>query len=246
MKTAIVTGGGKGIGLAIARKLASENHFVIIAELDETAAEDAVDSIGNERAIFVRCDVGNEESVRQFFATVIEKKGQDDVAVLVNNAGIIRDKMIWKMSTEEFDKVLNVNLRGTWLMCREAAKIMRENRMGSIVNIASRAWLGNPGQTNYSASKAGVVGLTRALALELGRVGVNVNAVAPGLIDTPLTQKLPTDVLEKLINAQPTRTMGSPQDIADMVAFLSSGKAKFITGQVFHVDGGKSIGAGVV
>ena len=246
MKTAIVTGGGKGIGLAIARKLASENHFVIIAELDETAAEDAVDSIGNERAIFVRCDVGNEESVRQFFATVIEKKGQDDVAVLVNNAGIIRDKMIWKMSTEEFDQVLNVNLRGTWLMCREAAKIMRENRMGSIVNIASRAWLGNPGQTNYSASKAGVVGLTRALALELGRVGVNVNAVAPGLIDTPLTQKLPTDVLEKLINAQPTRTMGSPQDIADMVAFLSSGKAKFITGQVFHVDGGKSIGAGVV
>jgi len=149
------------------------------------------------------------------------------------------------MPLEDFDKVVDINLKGTWLMCKTAGTLMRNQKRGRIINIASRAWLGNRGQSNYSASKAGVVGLTRVLALELGKYGVLVNAIAPGLIDTPLTQKLPEDVQEKLIQAQPTKSMGQPEDIANAVAFLSSEKTQFITGQTIYVDGGKSIGAGI-
>jgi NAD(P)-dependent dehydrogenase (short-subunit alcohol dehydrogenase family) len=147
------------------------------------------------------------------------------------------------MPADDFDTVINTNLKGTWLMCKAAAKIMKEQKSGRIVNISSRAWLGNPGQSNYSASKAGIIGLTRVLALELGKFNILVNAIAPGLIDTPLTQSLPADVLQKLIQAQPTKTIGKPVDIANAVSFLVSEKTGFITGQVIYVDGGKSIGA---
>ena len=149
------------------------------------------------------------------------------------------------MPTDDFDLVMKINLKGVWLMCRECAKIMKEKKSGRIVNVASRAWLGNRGQSNYAASKAGVVSLTRVLALELGKYNVLVNAVAPGLIDTPLTQKLEKDILQKLIEAQPTRTMGKPEDVANVVSFLASEKTQFITGQTIYVDGGKSIGAGI-
>lgn len=130
-------------------------------------------------------------------------------------------------------------------MCREAAIRMKQQKQGCIVNIASRAWLGNAAQTNYSASKAGIIGLTRSLALEMGRHNVSVNAIAPGLIDTPLTQKLKKEVLEKLIQAQPSRSMGKPEDIANVVSFLASERTSFMTGQTLYVDGGKSIGAGL-
>lgn len=241
-RVAIVTGAGKGIGLAIARRLTDDGCRVILVDVDDDAGEEAVVAIGGGRGTYVHCDIADEEEVQHLFELAHRDHGEPDI--VVNNAGVLRDRMIWNMSSDDFDRVIRVNLRGTWLMCRQAAIVMRERRRGAIVNIASRAWLGNPGQTNYSASKAGIVGLTRSLALELGRYNVRVNAVAPGLIDTPMTQGLPPDILERLIQAQPTKTMGHPEDVAEAVAFLASERNRFITGQVIYVDGGKSIGAG--
>ncbi len=242
-RVAIVTGGAQGIGYAIALRLASEGCSVIIADLDKTIGDVAVARIGNERASFYLCDISNEDEVQQLFERTLTARGRIDV--VINNAGIIRDHMIWKMTPDEFDSVIRVNLRGTWLMCRQAAIVMKERKAGTIINITSRAWLGNMGQTNYSASKAGIVGLTRSLALELGPHNVKVNAVAPGLIDTPLARALPEEVQQKLINSQPTRAMGRPEDVAEAVAFLASEQCQFMTGQVLYVDGGKSIGAGL-
>lgn len=184
-KTAIITGAAKGIGKAISYKLHAEGYRCILVDMDTESGNALARELGND-AVFYPCDISRESDVKKLFASVVNEHGSADV--LVNNAGIIRDNVIWRMSVEEFDAVINVNLKGTWLMCREAAFIMRNQQGGRIINIASRAWLGNPGQSNYSSSKAGVVALTRVLALELGKYNVQVNAVAPGLIDTPLTQ----------------------------------------------------------
>lgn len=240
-RIAIVTGAAKGIGLAIARRLADDGAFVVLADVEDAAGSDAATSLGLENGVYLHCDIASESDVADLFGVVRDTYGGPDI--VVNNAGILRDRFIWKMTVDDFDAVMSVNLRGTWLMCRQAAIVMREGSGGAIVNIASRAWLGNPGQTNYSASKAGVVGLTRSLALELGRHNISVNAVAPGLIDTPMTRSLKPEILETLIRAQPTGAMGLPDDVADAVVFLSSHRNRFITGQVLYVDGGKSIGA---
>lgn len=239
-KNAIVTGAAKGIGKAIAEKLIQDGFFVIVVDIDEEHGTELAGEHAGKAAFFI-CNINDEQDVYDLFKNVIDGYGKIDV--LVNNAGIIKDNMIHKMSLNDFESVVDVNLKGTWLMCREAAKIMREQKSGRIVNISSRAWLGNPGQSNYSASKAGIIGLTRVLALELGKYNVLVNAVAPGLIDTPLTKALSPEVREKLIQAQPTKTMGKPEDIAAAVAFLVDEKTQFITGQTIYVDGGKSIGA---
>lgn len=242
-RIAIVTGAAKGIGKAIVDNLIAQDYLVIAVDIDKTSEKKLMDQYGKEKIQLAKADISNERTVRLLFEKIVKKYGRLDV--LVNNAGIIRDNMIWKMPAEDFDSVLKINLKGVWLMCREAAKIMKEQKSGRIINITSRAWLGNRGQSNYSASKAGVVALTRVLALELGKYNVLVNAIAPGLIDTPLTQKLEKDVLQKLIEAQPTKTMGKPEDIANLVSFLASEKTQFITGQTIYVDGGKSIGAGI-
>jgi NAD(P)-dependent dehydrogenase (short-subunit alcohol dehydrogenase family) len=242
-RISIVTGAAKGIGKAIVERFVADNYFVIAVDVDEENGNNLSIEFGNENVKFIKTDICNEKDVQSLFEKVKTEFLRIDV--VVNNAGIIRDNMIWNMPVEDFDLVVNINLKGTWLMCREAGKIMKQQNFGRIVNIASRAWLGNRGQSNYSASKAGVVGMTRVLALELGKYNVCVNAIAPGLIDTPLTQKLEKDVLQKLIDAQPTRTMGLPADVANAVAFLSSDKTQFITGQTLYVDGGKSIGAGI-
>ncbi|MBV6477716.1 MAG: 3-oxoacyl-[acyl-carrier-protein] reductase FabG [Ignavibacteria bacterium] len=242
-KTAIVTGAGNGIGKSISKRLARNNFFVLIIDIDDRSGKKTVNEIGKTKSAFLKADISDEKQTASLFQAIIKKYKRVDV--LVNNAGIIRDNMIWNMSSEDFDKVININLKGTWLMCRESAKIMKLQGSGRIINISSRAWLGNRGQTNYSASKAGVIGLTRSLALEMGKYNVSVNAIAPGLIDTPLTKKLKKEVLENLINSQPTKTIGNPDDVANAVAFLVSDKTNFITGQTIYVDGGKSIGAGI-
>lgn len=240
---ALVTGASKGIGKAIVERLIAENYFVIAIDIDKENGIQLQNEFGIDNIRFIQLDICEEIKTIELFKQIFSEFGQLDV--LVNNAGIIRDNMIWNMPAEDFDTVLNVNLKGTWLMCREAAKIMRPKNKGRIINIASRAWLGNRGQSNYSASKAGVISLTRVLALELGKNNILVNAIAPGLIDTPLTQKLEKTVLQKLIDAQPTKSMGKPEDIARVVSFLASEETQFITGQTIYVDGGKSIGAGM-
>ncbi len=240
-RVAIITGAAKGIGKAIAERMIKENYITILVDVDKDNGEALANNLG-DYAKFISCDISDDKEVTSLFNSVTNEYGGVDV--VVNNAGIIRDNVIWKMPVEDFDKVIDVNLKGTWMMCKVAGTLMRNQKRGRIVNISSRAWLGNRGQSNYSASKAGVVGLTRVLALELGKYGVLVNAIAPGLIDTPLTQKLPEDVQEKLIQAQPTKSMGRPEDIANAVVFLSDENTQFITGQTIYVDGGKSIGAG--
>jgi NAD(P)-dependent dehydrogenase (short-subunit alcohol dehydrogenase family) len=240
-RTAIVTGAANGIGKAIAMKLADEGCYIVAVDIDQTGGTKLVGELGEDNSQFAFCNITSDQEVSMLFQSLILKHGTIDI--LVNNAGIIRDNMIHKMLAEDFDDVISTNLKGTWLMCREAAKAMRQQRMGRIVNIASRAWLGNMGQSNYSASKAGVIGLTRVLAMELGKYNVLVNAVAPGLIDTPLSRSLEPDVLKKLIEAQPTKTIGKPEDVANAVSFLVSENTQFITGQVIYVDGGKSLGA---
>ena len=239
-KIVIITGASKGIGKAISKQMVDEGYFTLLVDVDKENGKVLEAAFGAENAKFFPANISDESEVKALFRFVIDNFGRIDV--LINNAGIIRDNIIWKMPIEEFDEVIRVNLRGTWLMCREAAKIMRKQKNGRIINIASSAWLGNAGQSNYAASKAGIVGLTRVLALELGRYNIFVNTVAPGLIDTPLTQALPENVKQKLIDAQPTKTIGQPEDVANAVAFLSSDKTRFITGQILYVDGGKSIG----
>jgi NAD(P)-dependent dehydrogenase (short-subunit alcohol dehydrogenase family) len=168
------------------------------------------------------------------------------VDILINNAGITRDSMLAKLSEEKWDEVIRVNLKGPFNMGQTCAKLMMEKKYGRIVNLASVAWLGNIGQTNYSASKAGVVGLTRTWALELARYGVTCNAIAPGLIESALTQGIPAEVKDKFIQRIPLKRIGDPQDIAELVCFLASDAASYVTGQCIQIDGGLSTGISVV
>ena len=236
---ALVTGGCKGIGEAISKALLKKKYIVIIADIPKVIK--ASDKIKDANCYYVGCDITNADDIKKLFEFVSKKFGHLDL--LVNNAGIIKDNMIWNMPEDDFDAVIKVNLKGAWLMCKNASTLMKLQNSGRIVNIASRAWLGNRGQSNYSASKAGVISMTRVLALELGKYNLCVNAVAPGLIDTPLTQNLKPEVLESLIQAQPTKSIGKPSDVANAVVFLGSKDTHFITGQVLYVDGGNSIGS---
>lgn len=241
-KSAIVTGAGRGIGGAIAVALADRGAAVALVDIDAEAVDNTTTNIAATGATVAGYtgDILDAEFFAGVVDDVIDRWGSLDT--LVNNAGIIRDNYIDKITEDDWDAVLDVNLKGAFLCTKAVVAHMKEREYGKIVNVISRAWLGNPGQANYSASKGGLVSLTRTLALELARYQINVNGVAPGLIDTPMTQSLSENVRERLIKLQPTRRMGSPEDIADAVCFLASDRASFITGQILHVDGGKSTG----
>ena len=193
------------------------------------------------RALVVKTDVSKKDSVQAMVDQTLQEFGRLDI--LVNNAGITRDALLHKMTEEQWDAVIAVNLKGVFLCSQAASRPMVEQQYGKIINISSRGMLGNIGQANYSASKAGVAGLTRTLALELARYNINVNAVAPGFIDTPMTQAIPDKVKEKFISSIPLRRIGQPRDIANVVAFLATEEASYVTGQVIFVCGGRSIGA---
>ncbi|GFM37395.1 3-oxoacyl-[acyl-carrier-protein] reductase [Desulfovibrio psychrotolerans] len=240
LSTALVTGGSRGIGKAIAETLGKAGFQVYLTYVSKPeeaqAVAQSITDAGGKAAAF-RLNVGNADEVTDFFQSEIRDKVRLDV--LVNNAGITKDGLVLRMKDEDFDAVLGINLRGAFIAAREAAKIMTKQRYGRIVNITSVVGqMGNAGQANYSAAKAGLIGLTKALGKELAARNVTVNAVAPGFIETDMTRALPDAVRTEYQNAIPMKRFGSVEDIAEAVSFLASPKAAYITGQVLAVNGG--------
>lgn len=243
-KVAIVTGGAVGIGYSICEDLAFENYKVALLDVNKEAGREAENKLNKNSSLkFYECDVTLKDDIRGVISKIEAELGEP--AILVNNAGIVRDNYLLKITEEDWDKVIDTNLKSAFLMSQAVLPYMTKGSWGRIVNISSRSWLGNPGQANYSASKGGLISLTRTLALELAQFGITVNAVSPALIDTPLTKALPENVRERLIEAQPTKRMGRPEEVSAAVMFFVSQRASFITGQVLHVCGGKSVGIGM-
>lgn len=237
-KVAVVTGASRGIGLEIARTLASlgANVALISTKIREELASQIAGETGSEVKSYA-CDVSDSEQVASTFKAILEASGQIDI--LVNNAGITRDGLIMRMKDADFDDVIRTNLRSAFLCTRAVARHMMGRRTGRIVNMASINGIrAQAGQSNYAASKAGIIGLTKTNAMEFAARGITVNAVAPGFIETDMTAKLSPETLEKFKNAIPAQRIGQPKDVANAVAFLVSDEAAYITGQVLGVDGG--------
>jgi len=244
-KVAIVTGSARGIGRATAERLAADGHSVAIVDLDAVAAEAAAAEIRATGATAhgYAADVSDEDAVSELFESVVRDLGAP--TILVNNAGIIRDNLLFKMSVDDWDSVMGVHLRGMFLMSRAAQSHMVEQRWGRIVNISSSSALGNRGQANYAAAKAGVQGFTKTLALELGPFGITANAVAPGFIETDMNRAVAErlgvdwdDYRKEFASTIPVRRGGSPEDVAHAVAFFAGPDTGFISGQILYVAGG--------
>jgi len=237
-KIVIVTGAGRGLGKGIAQRLAEEGAKVAVADVKTDIAQETVDEINGNggEAIAVAVNIADSDSVKAMFAEVIEKFGGYDA--IVNNAGINRDAMLHKMTYEQWNQVISVDLTGTFYCVQEATSYLRLKGSGAIVNIASGSWLGNLGQANYAAAKAGVVGLTKTAARELARKGVTCNAICPGFIETDMTKSMPQDGWDKMMAKIPMGYAGKPSDVGNLVAFLVSDEAKYITAEVINVGGG--------
>jgi len=233
-KICIITGGGRGIGYATAVKFAEEGAKVVIAEFDEDTGQKAADDVGG---FFIQTNVVDKSSVNSLFEKVMTEYGCVDV--LVNNAGILMDGTLVKMEEDQFDAVINVNLKGVYLCGRGAATIMKEQGSGVILNASSVvAHNGNFGQTNYVATKAGVIGMTKVWARELGKDGIRVNAIAPGFITTEMTAQMPEKIIKMMEKKVPVKRWGEPEDVANAYCFLASDEASYISGMVLNVDGG--------
>jgi 3-oxoacyl-[acyl-carrier protein] reductase len=244
-RVAIVTGAARGIGAAVAKRLAKDGYAVAVIDLDESNCKDTVGAIESEggKAIGVGADVSNAEQVAAAVQRVADELGPP--TVLVNNAGITRDNLLFKMTESDWDAVLGVHLRGAFLMSREAQKHMTEQGFGRIVNLSSTSALGNRGQANYAAAKAGMQGFTKTLAIELGKFGITVNAIAPGFIETDMTAAtaervgVPFEDFKKAAAATiPVARVGQPEDIAATASFFIRDEASFVSGQVIYVAGG--------
>ncbi len=244
-KVAIVTGAARGIGAATAKRLAEEGARVTVADLDAAGAEKTAAEIGTggKEAAGVPVDVSDPTQVQNMVDRTLARFGRLDI--LVNNAGILRDNLLFKMSDDDWDRVLAVHLRGAFLCARAAQKPMVEQKFGRIISVSSTSALGNRGQVNYSAAKAGLQGLTRTLAIELGQFGITANAVAPGFIDTDMTRATaarlgltPEQMRDALKDRIPLRRVGQPSEVASVIAFLASDDASYVNGQVIYVAGG--------
>ena len=241
-KVAIVTGAGRGIGESIAVRFAAEGAKLIVNDVNEAEAIRTVETIKAKggQAVAVIGSVASRQVAQKMMDTAVKEFGTVDI--LVNNAGIIRDAMLHKMTEEQWDQVIEVNLKGVFLCTQCAALVMREKKYGKIINLSSSSWRGNPGQLNYSATKAGVIGMTKTAAKELGPKGINVNVIAPALIWTDMTRSMPKDLLQRVEQMlpflMPMNRWGQPEDIANLALFLASDESSFITGQVIHCDGG--------
>lgn len=239
-KTAIVTGASRGIGKATALKLASLGANIVLNyrsnEEEASKVEEEIKALGVE-TIMVKADISKMDEVENMISTAKEKFGTIDI--MVNNAGITKDTLIMRMKEEDFDSVINVNLKGVFNCLKCITPIMMKQKSGKIINLSSVVGItGNAGQVNYAASKAGVIGMTKSLAKEIGSRGINVNAVAPGFIETDMTDVLGEKAKDEYKKGIPLRKLGKPEDVANVIAFLASDAADYVTGQVIHVDGG--------
>lgn len=239
-KVALITGGSRGIGKAIAIKLASYKANIVINYTSNKEhalkVKEEIESYG-VKSIVIKCDVSKSDEVNNMIEAVVKEFGQIDI--LVNNAGITRDGLLMRMKEEDFDSVIDINLKGVFNCTKSATKYMMKKRYGKIINISSVVGLiGNAGQANYCASKAGVIGLTKSSARELASRNINVNAIAPGFIDTDMTSVLNENLKETMLKNIPQNRFGSPEDVANLVLFLASDMSSYITGQIINVDGG--------
>ncbi|HKN19627.1 MAG TPA: 3-oxoacyl-[acyl-carrier-protein] reductase [Dissulfurispiraceae bacterium] len=237
--TAIITGAGRGIGKAIGEILARHGVNIVVVDVDVDMANEAASDLEKFgiRSLGLKADVSKASEVSGLFEHAVKEFGK--VEILVNNAGITRDGLLMRMKEEDWDAVIDINLKGTFLCSKEAVKVMAKQRYGRIINISSVvAFMGNPGQANYSASKAGIVGLTKTIAKEYAGRAVTVNAVAPGFISTAMTDALPENVKQEMMKAIPMSRFGMAGDVANAVLFFALPESGYITGQVIHVNGG--------
>ncbi len=237
-KVAVITGAGSGIGKETALLFAKEGAKVVVADMNERAGEETVEEIKkNGEGFFVKLDVSNREQAKQMVKITLEKYGKIDV--LINNAGIVQDAFLSKMTEEQWDKVINVNLKGVFNCSQAVVEVMMNQGNGVIINTSSIVGLnGNVGQVNYAATKAGLIGMTKTLAKELGKKGIRVNAVAPGFIATPMTSNVPEKILEMMKEKTPLRRLGEAKDVAYAYLYLASDESNFVNGAVLCVDGG--------